>query len=418
MRQLDLEVPVPADRAELLSDTAGRMGVSLSDLLSSSAAAYARKAAGGSTPRGNSALRKTVGWGARPPEEAEAERIPVRLGPDVLDLIESARRSVRWEAPDGTTAPVTLEEYVLGAAERMIRSGSPATRKSPGEPAATPVPAPVAPAPPGTASRTSAATLRWVLIGAGALTTVFLVLALVLVVNRRPAAGADATGPAAPAADNGKPLLPPPAGAGKDPRASSPDTPAAPADPGRAGEAVSRWERQADATRPRGGKDHTQQIDGILAQHLGAGGREDAYAGAIDAAVRDVAGLYPVSPALVKAVIRRESAFNPRAKSRVGAIGLMQLMPFNARKVGLRESDLWDPERNILGGTRLLAALLRYYNGDMVAALAAYNAKPRNPFAPLPKNGETPEYVTMVLRYYDEYTRQGGTGLGARPGSP
>lgn len=417
MRQLDLEVPVPADRAELLSDTAGRMGVSLSDLLTSSAAAYARKAAGGSTPRGNSALRKTVGWGARPPEEAEAERIPVRLGPDVLDLIESARRSVRWEAPDGTTAPVTLEEYVLGAAERMIRSGSPATRKSPGETAATPVPGPVAPAGAATASRTSAATLRWVLIGAGALTTVFLVLALVLAMNRRPAARADATGPAgpaAPASDDGKPLLPPPGGAGKVQPGSTPD---APVDPGRAGEAVSRWERLADTTKPRGGKDHTQQIDGILAQHLGAG-REDAYAGAIDAAVRDVADLYPVSPALVKAVIRRESAFNPRAKSRVGAIGLMQLMPFNARKVGLRESDLWDPERNILGGTRLLAALLRYYNGDMVAALAAYNAKPRNPFAPLPKNGETPEYVTMVLRYYDEYTRQGGTGLGARPGSP
>jgi hypothetical protein len=412
MRQLDLEVPVPADRAELLSDTAGRMGVSLSDLLTSSAAAYARKAAGGSTPRGNSALRKTVGWGARPPEEAEAERIPVRLGPDVLDLIESARRSVRWEAPDGTTAPVTLEEYVLGAAERMIRSGSPATRKAPSEASAAPAPAPAAPPGPGTAARMPAATIRWVLIGAGALTTVFLVLALVLAVNRRPAARADATGPSAPAVEDGKPLLPPPGGTGNDPMADTP------ADPGKAGEAVSRWERQADATKSRGGKDHTQQIDGILAQHLGAGGREEAYAGAIDAAVRDVADLYPVPPALVKAVIRRESAFNPRAKSRVGAIGLMQLMPFNARKVGLRESELWDPERNILGGTRLLAALLRYYNGDMVAALAAYNAKPRNPFAPLPKNGETPEYVTVVLRYYDEYTRQSGTGLGSRTGSP
>jgi hypothetical protein len=255
----------------------------------------------------------------------------------------------------------------------------------------------------------SPATLRWIVLGAGALTAVFLVLALMLAANRRPVARADATGPAAKAADEGKPLLPPP---GKD------ATPDAPAEPGRAGEAVSRWERQADATPSRGGRDHTQQIDGILAGHLGGGGREDAYAGAIDAAVRDVADLYPVPPALVKAVIRRESAFNPRAKSRVGAIGLMQLMPFNARKVGLRESDLWDPERNILGGTRLLAALLRYYNGDMVAALAAYNAKPRNPFAPLPKNGETPEYVTMVLRYYDEYTRQGGPGLGSRPGSP
>ena len=123
MRQLDLEVPVPADRAELLADTAGKLGVSLSELLTSSAAAYARKAAAGSTPRGSSALRRTMGWGARPPEDPETERVPVRLGPEVLDLIESARRSVRWEAADGTTAPVTLEEYVLGAAERMIRSG-------------------------------------------------------------------------------------------------------------------------------------------------------------------------------------------------------------------------------------------------------------------------------------------------------
>src|SRR5262249_60659028 len=102
-----------------------------------------------------------------------------------------------------------------------------------------------------------------------------------------------------------------------------------------------------------------------------------AYAQAIAAAVQDVADLYPVPPALVKAVIRRESAFNPRARSRVGAIGLMQLMPFNARKVGLRESDLWDPERNILGGTRLLGALLRSYDGDMVAAVPACSATPR-----------------------------------------
>ena len=255
--------------------------------------------------------------------------------------------------------------------------------------------------------------LRWVLLGAGALTAVFLVLAVVLVLNRRPAPRPEVAAPAAPTAE--APLLPPPAGAAKD----APASPGPPAEPGRAGEAVSRWERQADVGHPRGSRrDHTQQIDGILAEHLGGGSREDAYAGAIAAAVRDVADLYPVPPALVKAVIRRESAFNPRARSRVGAIGLMQLMPFNARKVGLRESELWDPERNILGGTRLLAALLRYYNGDMVAALAAYNAKPRNPFAPLPRNGETPEYVTMVLRYFDEYTRQSGTGPGARHGSP
>jgi soluble lytic murein transglycosylase-like protein len=412
MRQLDLEVPVPPDRADLLADTAGRLGVSLSELLTSSAAAYARKAAAGSTPRGSSALRRTVGWGARPAEGAEAERVPVRLGPEVLDLIEAARRSVRWEAADGSTAPVSLEEYVLGAAERMIRTGSLPTRKTAGE-----GPAPALAVGPATALRSASPTLRWVLLGAGALTAVFLVVAVVLVVNRRPAPVAEAAVPAAPAspAADGKPLLPPPGSTGQDPKTSAP---ASPGDPRRAGEAVSRWERQADASRPRSGRDHTQQIDGILAQHLGGNGRQDGYAAAIDAAVRDVADLYPVPPALVKAVIRRESAFNPRAKSRAGAIGLMQVMPFNARKVGLREAELWDPERNILGGTRLLAALLRYYNGDMVAALAAYNAKPRNPFAPLPNNGETPEYVTMVLRYYDEYARQAGPGLGPRSGTP
>ena len=414
MRQLDLEVPVPAGRAELLADAAGRQGVSLSELLASSAAAYARKAAGGSTPRGNSALRRTVGWGARPAEEAEAERVLVRLGPEILDLVESARRSVRWEADDGTTAPVTLEEYVLGAAERVVRSGSPPTRNSAPEPAAVP-----APPPPGATSapRPSPlppATLRWMLLGAGALTAVFLVLAVVLVLNRKPAPRAEVAGPVSPPPD-GTPLLPPPARAGKDA-----PPPASDADTARAGEAVSRWEHQAEA-RPSRGTDpnHTKGIDEILERYQpGGGARDDGYAAAIEAAVRDVADLYPVPPALVKAVIRRESAFNPRARSRVGAIGLMQLMPFNARKVGLRESELWEPERNILGGTRLLAALLRYYNGDMVAALAAYNAKPRNPFAPLPKNGETPEYVTMVLRYYDEYTRASGTGLGGRPGSP
>ena len=410
MRQLDLEVPVPVDRAELLAATAGRLGVSLSELLTSAAAAYARKAAGGSTPRGSSALRKTVGWGARPPEEAEAERVPVRLGPEVLDLIESARRSVRWEAPDGTTAPVTLEEYVLGAAERMIKSGSAGTRKPAAE--AAPAPVPMAPGV-GTPSTRPALPLRWVLIGAGGLTAAFLVVAVVLALGRH-TPPPPAPEVAKPASSVEKPLLPPPGTAAKQAEPAGDG----PVDPGRAGEAVSRWERQADARPRTSARDHTQEIDSILDEHVRGGMREDAYAQPIAAAVQDVADLYPVPPALVKAVIRRESAFNPRARSRVGAIGLMQLMPFNARKVGLREAELWDPERNILGGTRLLAALLRYYNGDMVAALAAYNAKPRNPFAPLPKNGETPEYVTMVLRYYDEYTHQTGTGLGSQPGTP
>ncbi len=417
MRKLDLDVPVPAGRSEHLAETAGRLGVTVPELLASSAAAYARKAGAASPQRGRSSLRKTVGWGARPAEDPDAERVPVRLGPEVLDLIESARRAVRWEGPDGTTAPVTLEEYLLGATERMLRSAP--AGEVPRRAASTAPPGPLGSADPSTVTRPAVGIphLRWVLIGAGALTAVFLALALVLVATRGPArrevVPVGQSEPAPP------PLLPDPRMTQKDAPSPPPQPSVPPGDSARAVEAVSRWERQTTAVGPKASAPtHTQEIDSILAEHLGKGARDDAYDPAIDAAVRDVNDLYPVPRALVKAIIRRESAFNPRARSRVGAIGLMQLMPFNARKVGLREADLWDPTKNILGGTRLLAALLRYYNGDMVAALAAYNAKPRNPFAPLPKNGETPEYVTVCLRYFDEYTRAAGGGLAPRPGTP
>lgn len=130
---------------------------------------------------------------------------------------------------------------------------------------------------------------------------------------------------------------------------------------------------------------------------------DQAYDVAIALAVADVAPIHPVPPALVKGIIRRESNFNPKAKSKSGAIGLMQVMPFTAERVGLTEDELWIPEKNILGGVRLLAVLLKYYQGDVISALTAYNARPRKLFAPVPRNGETPEYVAAVLAYYQEY---------------
>ncbi|MFL5379818.1 MAG: lytic transglycosylase domain-containing protein [Myxococcales bacterium] len=96
-------------------------------------------------------------------------------------------------------------------------------------------------------------------------------------------------------------------------------------------------------------------------------------------------------------MISVESGFRPRAVSRAGAKGLMQLMPYTARRVGIREADLFDPRQNVLGGVRLFAVLLRYYQGDVVSALVAYNARPRRIFAPVPRNGETPAYVWKVL---------------------
>jgi transposase len=76
---------------------------------------------------------------------------------------------------------------------------------------------------------------------------------------------------------------------------------------------------------------------------------------------------------------------------------LMQLMPYTARRVGIADRHLFDPARNILGGVRLLAVLLRHYDGDVVSALVAYNARPRRLLAPIPRNGETPMYVWRVL---------------------
>jgi soluble lytic murein transglycosylase-like protein len=399
MRQLDLEVLVSEADAERLGEAAALCGTSVAELLSAGAAAYARRNAGPTTTRTGEVSRKALGWGPRPATKGEQERLHVILGPEVLDVVESVRRRVRWEEPDGSTLPVTFEEYVLGATSRLIRTPRDAERLTPelfpGRGTVSPTPARGAASPP----RPGWTPSRWALVGAGGLTVVALVASVTLALRnpRRSPLAAPAT-PSVPAV-----LVP-----------ATPDEP----DAGAAGEAIARWERlagaQAEPPAPplvrETGRNHTQEIDKLLKSHLDRGRRDATYDEAIDVAVRDVADLYPVTPALVKAIIRQESGFNPRARSHVGAIGLMQLMPFNAPKVGLRESELWIPERNILGGTRLIAALLRYYHGDMVAALAAYNAKPRNPFTPLPRNGETPQYVTAVLRYFDEYTRNPGGG--------
>ena len=131
------------------------------------------------------------------------------------------------------------------------------------------------------------------------------------------------------------------------------------------------------------------------ARILGPG--SDAYDAEIQGAVASVASVWPVPHSFVKAVIHRESGFRPRALSPAGAVGLMQVMPANARRLGVTPAQLWTPATNILAGTRLLAVLLRHYRGDVISTLVAYNAGPRRPLAPVPENGETPGYVQGVL---------------------
>jgi soluble lytic murein transglycosylase-like protein len=83
---------------------------------------------------------------------------------------------------------------------------------------------------------------------------------------------------------------------------------------------------------------------------------------------------FDLNPTLVAAVIRAESAFDPRAVSIKGARGLMQLMPATAQRFGVQHDELFDPARNLEAGMRYLEWLLRRFDGDLPRALAAYNA--------------------------------------------
>jgi len=117
--------------------------------------------------------------------------------------------------------------------------------------------------------------------------------------------------------------------------------------------------------------------------------------------IKDASGRYGVPERLVQAVIRVESAFNPRAVSIKGAQGLMQLMPETASLLGVRDS--FDPQQNIDGGVRHLRGLIDRFGNDLPMALAAYNAgeKAVVTYRGIPPFAETRDYVTRVLYYYD-----------------
>lgn len=115
--------------------------------------------------------------------------------------------------------------------------------------------------------------------------------------------------------------------------------------------------------------------------------------------IDEAASEFGVDPDFVRAVIKQESGWKPKAVSPAGAQGLMQLMPKTAKGLGV--TDSFDIRQNIRGGTKLLGQLLQSYNGDMEKALAAYNAGPvraNQDRSKWPK--ETKRYVPAVLSHY------------------
>ena len=119
--------------------------------------------------------------------------------------------------------------------------------------------------------------------------------------------------------------------------------------------------------------------------------------------IQNAASRYDIDPALVKAIIMAESDYNPRAVSKKGAQGLMQLMPVTARSLGV--DDAFNPEQNIHAGVRYFKTLLKQFDGDVKLALAAYNAGSSNVrhYKGIPPFKDTKRYLKKVYRYYEFY---------------
>ncbi|MBM9520220.1 lytic transglycosylase domain-containing protein [Desulforhopalus vacuolatus] len=122
-----------------------------------------------------------------------------------------------------------------------------------------------------------------------------------------------------------------------------------------------------------------------------------------DSEISSIATRYGVDPSLIKAIIHVESGFNHRAVSRMGARGLMQLMPGTARE--LKVYNPFNAKQNIDGGTRYFRQIMDDFNGDVRLALAAYNAGPGlvHKLHRIPAIPETRNYVRKVMRMYRFY---------------
>ncbi len=127
----------------------------------------------------------------------------------------------------------------------------------------------------------------------------------------------------------------------------------------------------------------------------------------LEGAVGRAAFEHRLSPALLLAVMKAESSFNPAVVSKAGAVGLMQLIPETAIRHGVR--NLYDTDENVAGGAKHLRYLLDRFHGKLSLALAAYNAGEGvvDRYGKVPPYRETSLYVKKVMRYYRDYKKGG-----------
>jgi soluble lytic murein transglycosylase-like protein len=122
-----------------------------------------------------------------------------------------------------------------------------------------------------------------------------------------------------------------------------------------------------------------------------------------DVYIHQAAALYQIPEELVRAVIKVESDFDPRAVSRASARGLMQLVPGTAERMMV--TDIFDPRQNVFGGVRYLRVLANLFNGDLELTIAGYNAGENAVIrhGGIPPYAETQDYVARVLAHYRHY---------------
>src|SRR5574344_176095 len=116
--------------------------------------------------------------------------------------------------------------------------------------------------------------------------------------------------------------------------------------------------------------------------------------------VSQVSKKYDVDEKLIQAVIKQESGFNSKDRSKAGAMGLMQLMPSTAKHLGVK--DPFNPVQNVEGGVKYLKSMLNKYHGNVILALAAYNAGSGavDKYDGVPPYAETQNYVKNILANY------------------